>query len=464
MDYSSYQSPFSYRYGSPEVRRIWSEENKRLLWRNLWVDLADALSQFGLVTPEQVEDLRSHRNDVDMASSLAVEDEIHHDLMAEVKVFAGQCSLGGRIIHLGATSMDIKDNAEVLQIRQSLDFLLTKLRRLLLVVAEKALLTADLPCLAFTHLQPAEPTTYGYRFASMLQDLETDFRQIQSFRSSLKGKGFKGAVGNAATFVELLGGEQPFNRFEGIVSQRLNLPFFSVTTQTYTRKQDLDLFYLLSSLAGTIYKAALDLRLLQSSVFAETAEPFGKKQVGSSAMPFKRNPIQLEKIDSLARMISAYPGVAWGNYAHSLLERTLDDSGNRRTMLPEIFLAADEILLSFTAVISGLEIKEPFIEANLAKFAPFAATERILLQAVKKGADRQQMHEHLRTLSMQAWKQVEDQLPNNLVDLIRSDVEIKKYLNDREVEEAFDISRYLGVAVTRSRELATRIVREYTPA
>ena len=344
IDFEDYQSPFSWRYGSPEMRSIWGEKNKRLLWRKLWVALAEAQTEQGLVTGEQVQDLKAHVSEIDVARALEIEKTNHHDLMAEIKVYAAQCPKGGAILHLGATSMDIKDNAEVLQMRQSLDLVLPKLAALLKILGEKVETYAGVPVIAFTHLQPAEPTTLGYRLAGAAQDFLADYEALTTFRHELKGKGFKGAVGNSSSYVMLYGMEG-YQRFETAISEALELPFFEVTTQTYTRKQDYTLLSLLAGLAASAHKFAFDLRFLQSEAIGELAEPFAEEQVGSSAMPFKRNPIEAEKIDSLARAISTAPLTAWNNYANSLLERTLDDSANRRTLIPETFLAIDEIVM-----------------------------------------------------------------------------------------------------------------------
>jgi adenylosuccinate lyase len=421
--FESYQSPFSWRYGSPEMRKIWGEENKRLIWRKLWVAMAEAQTEWGLVTREQVQDLNEHVSEVDVTRALEIEKNIHHDLMAEIKVFAGQCPKGGGILHLGATSMDIKDNAEVLQIAQSLDILLLKLGNLLKTFAGKVEAYAGVPVMAYTHLQPAEPTTLGYRLAGYAQDLLEDYEALIKIRRELKGKGFKGAVGNAASYVMLFGLEGQ-RRFETLVSQAIGLPFFEVTTQTYPRKQDYTILSMLAGLAATTYKIAFDLRLLQSEVIGELAEPFGEEQVGSSAMPFKRNPIETEKIDSLARAVSVAPLIAWNNYANSLLERTLDDSANRRTLFPETFLSVDEILMTLVYVMDGLKINPVMMQHNLDKFGPFAAVERVMMAAVKNGADRQEIHEVLRQLSMKAWQVTQNGQINPLVGFIMQDERI----------------------------------------
>ncbi|NJD58355.1 MAG: adenylosuccinate lyase [Anaerolineae bacterium] len=450
-EYQTYQSPFTWRYASPEMRRVWSEEHKRNLWRQLWVTLAAVQAEYGLVTASQLEDLRLHMTDVDVPHALEIEAEIHHDLMAELRTFAEQCPLGGGSLHLGATSMDIEDNADVLRQRQALDLLLEKLHHVLLLLAGKIETWADLPLIAFTLLQPAEPSTLGYRLASYAQDLLMDWLALQNTRMELRGKGFKGAVGTGASFAELVGDEN-LEAFEDRLSTLLDLPFYSITTQVYPRKQDYALLSSLAGLGASLHKFAFDLRLLQSAPLAELAEPFGKHQVGSSAMPFKRNPINAEKIDSLARLLAQMPRTAWDNAANSLLERTLDDSANRRVVLPETFLICDELLLTTRRILEGLQVNEPAIQHNLETYAPFAAVERVLMALVKVGADRQVMHEYLREHSLTAWAEVEAGRPNHLAELISHDPELTIYLPEPELCRLMDISHYVGDAPQRARQ------------
>ena len=431
------------------MRAIWSEEHKRRLWRELWAAMAEAQVEFDLVTPAQVCELKAHVEDVDVSAALELEADIKHDLMAELKVYAGQCPQAGGILHLGATSMDIKDNAEVLRMRQALDILIPKLKELLGKLAEKMDAYADTPVMAFTHLQPAEPTTLGYRLASYAQDFLMDHEALTSMRENIKGKGFKGAVGNAASYV-MLYGQDGFQRFESLISRALDLPFFEIATQTYTRKQDYTLLSALAGLAGSAHKFAFDLRLLQSEVIGELGEPFGDGQVGSSAMPFKRNPIMAEKVDSLARALSAAPLTAWNTYANSLLERTLDDSANRRALIPEAFLALDEILQTLLEIVDGLRVDETRMRANLDKFGPFAAVERVLMAAVRRGADRQELHEVLRQLSMQAWEALRQEKANPLIDLVAQDAHVTHWLPAEELRSLFTLDNYTGIAGQRT--------------
>ena len=456
-DYETYLSPYTWRYSSPEMRHIWSEVHTRRLWRRIWVALAEAQLEFGLVTPEQVADLRAHAGNVDMLRSLEIESHIHHDLMAEVKTFAEQCPLGGGIIHLGATSVDVKDNATALQMRESLDSVAGCLRDLLGILAQKIDRYAATPLMAFTHLQPAEPSTLGYRLAQYAQDLLADWENLARVRSELRGKGFKGAVGTSASYAELLGLEN-LPKFEALLSTKLDLPFYSVTTQTYPRKQDYQILTALAGLGASLYKFAFDLRILQSPSIGELAEPFGSQQVGSSAMPFKRNPIRAEKINSLARLLAQFPRTAWDNAAHSLLERTLDDSANRRTILPEAFLIADELLRIASGIVADLVVDESAMTRNLAIYGPFAATERVLMALGKAGADRQLMHERLRQHSLAAWGAIRKGQPNPLAESINRDPEIRCYLTEHELRALMDASQYVGDAPQRAEAFAVTII------
>lgn len=452
-DFDNYLSPFTWRYASDGMRRLWSESSKRRLWRQVWITLAETQAEFGLVTPEQVEDLRAHEGDIDITQALEIEAEIGHDLMAELKVFAGQARIGGVILHLGATSTDIEDNADALRIIQSLELVLERLKAVLLKLTGLVDTWAEAPAMAFTHLQPAEPTTLGYRLSIYAQDLFMDWQEIRHVREHLRGKGFKGAVGTRASYGDLIGAENLAD-FEARLSQRLNLDFFPVAAQTYPRKQD---FLLLSALAGlgaSIYKFAFDLRFLQSPQVGELSEPFGKLQVGSSAMPFKRNPVNAEKLNSLARALAQSPRVAWDNAAHSLLERTLDDSGNRRSLLPEAFLIADELLITINRIVEGLVIDEHAIARNLDSYGSFAASERVLMALVKAGADRQEMHERLRQLAMQAWEEVRTGRLNPFVDMVCKDEVLHGYIAQDRLRSMMETAHYVGDAPERARLMA----------
>ncbi len=457
--FDSYVSPFTWRYGSDEMRAIWSERHKRQLWRRIWVALAEAQAEAGLVSPEQAADLRAHANQVDVRRALEIEAEIEHDKMAEVKAFAEQCPVGGGIIHLGATSADVEDNTDALRLRESLGLVIERLEDMLTALAEQVERWADTPCMGFTHLQPAEPTTLGYRLAQYAQDLLMDLEELRRVRAGVRGKGLRGATGTSASYAELLEGTRltPAD-LEARVMAALELEAFPVSTQTYPRKQDWLVLNGLAGLAGSLYKLAFDLRLLQSPPFGEWSEPFGTRQVGSTAMPFKRNPVNAENMGSLARLVAVLPRVAWDNAAHSLLERTLDDLANRRVILPQAFLATDELLRRAGRVMRGLVVYEEALARNLDTYGTFAATERLLMAAARAGADRQVTHEVIREHSMAAWAAIQTGAPNPLVERLASDAYIVQFVPPDQVRALLDAGAYVGDAPERAREIA-RLVR-----
>ncbi len=458
FSFDTFLSPFSWRYGSDAMRRIWSEVHKRYLWRRVWVALAETQAEIGLITPEQAADLRAHVHDVDVPAALIDERTTRHDLMAEVHVFAAQCPVGSGIIHLGATSMDIEDNADALRIRESLDLLINALKALLDGFATQIETWAGTPAMAFTHLQPAEPTTIGYRLSQYGQDLLIDYQELARVRDSIRGKGIKGAVGTSASYKQLLVGRDITPAaFEARVMAKLDLAAFAVTGQTYPRKQDWLVAAALASLASSLYKFAFDLRVLQSPPIGEWAETFEAGQVGSSAMPFKRNPINAEKVNSLGRMVASLIGVTWDNASHSLLERTLDDSANRREVLPVLFLTLDEMLGVARRLIKGLVVDTAAVRRTLHRYGTFAATERLLMELVKAGADRQQMHGLLRDHSMMAWRTIADGAPNPLVDVLSADETIVSYLPAERIRALLNAADYVGDAPERARAMAAAI-------
>jgi len=450
-------SPLSFRYGTEAMRRLWSEVEKRKSWRRVWVALARAQQRLGLVTPEEVADLESHVADIDVAAAERIERDIKHDLVAELRVYASQCPVGGRILHLGATSMDIEDNADVSRIKASLDLIHDSLDALLTLLRDRIIELSSHATMGFTHLQPAEPTTLGYRFAQYANDLLDDAHALDHLLSHLRTKGMKGATGTSAGYVELLGSIEDAHTMERHVMEHLGLRPFDVATQTYPRKQDLTVVNALASLGQSLYRMAYDIRLLQSPVIGELMEPFGKHQVGSSAMPFKQNPVAAENVDSLARQLAALPRVAWDNAAHSHLERTLDDSANRRSLLPEAFLLADAILLRSREIIAGLTVEPAASHRLLATYGVFAATEKVLMEATRLGGDRQALHEVIREHAMVAWPLVKSGQPNPLVDLMTSDPRLTNLLTPDRIRELLDARTHLGDAPQRARAFAARI-------
>jgi adenylosuccinate lyase len=440
------------------MRAVWSERHKRLLLRRFWVALAVAQQEAGLVTAEQVADLQAHQEQIDLERAGQIEAEIRHDLMAEIRTYAEQCPVGGGIIHLGATSTDVLDNVEALRLAEALDLLLGQLAALLRVVSEQIERHAQLACMAFTHLQPAEPTTVGYRLAQYGYDLLVDWQELQRVRAGLRGKGLRGAVGTSASYAQLLEetGWTP-QRLEERVLALLGIDAHPAGTQVYPRKQDWLVLNALAGLAQSLYRLAFDLRLLQAPTIGEWSEPFGAKQVGSSAMPFKRNPIDAENLDSLARQLAALPRVAWDNAAHSLLERTLDDSANRRMVLPEAFLLAGELVGRATRVVQGLVVREEVVARNLASYGVFAATERLLMEAVKAGGDRQALHEVIREHSLAAWDALRRGQPNPLASSLCADPRITQWLLPGEVASLLDASDYVGDAAERALALSAML-------
>lgn len=455
MDYSSYASPFSWRYGRGELRALFSEDARRRLWRAAWTALAQAQSAHGLVSAAEVADLRAHADEIDVPAALAIEREIHHDLMAEIRVFASQATLGGGKLHLGATSMDIEDTVETYRARVALAAIGASLRELLQAFAKKVRAYADLPCMAYTHLQPAEPTTLGYRFAVYAQDLLVDEAALRFAFENFAAKGVRGAVGTAASYELLAPGTSA--QIEREVLDTFGLTACDVATQTYPRKLDYLLLSTLAGLGASLSKFAADVRILSSPGFGEVAEPFGASQVGSSAMPFKRNPILCERIDSLARLLPGFADVAWQNAAANYLERTLDDSANRRTILPEALLCADELLALAGKVLAGLRVDERRIAQNLQTYGPFSGTEAVMMEAVRGGADRQDVHERLRGAAMRAWDALARGEANPLAAAIARDALLAGGRSEKQITALLDPTAHVGTAPQRARALADRI-------
>lgn len=457
MDYESYASPFSWRYGRAPLRSLFSEKMRRRLWRAVWVALAEAQSAHGLIDEAEVDDLRAHAGEIDVEAAVKIEAEIHHDLMAEIRVFASQAERGGGKLHLGATSMDVEDTVETYRLRLALSHIGENLGGLLAAFGAKIRTYADLVSMAYTHLQPAEPTTLGYRLASYAQDLLVDDENLRFVFDNLTTKGLRGAVGTAASYERLIAQTGQSIEIERYVLERFGLLAREISTQTYPRKLDYLLLASLAGLGASLSKFAADVRMLGSPGFGEVAEPFGREQVGSSAMPFKQNPILCERIGSLARLLPAYADVTWQNAATNFLERTLDDSANRRVVLPEALLCADEIVVLARTVVEGLRVDERRIAANLRTYAPFAGTQNVMLEAVRAGGDRQHLHERLRSASMEAWAAVGRGEDNPLSRLLTEDRELTALIDPAEIRRLLDPSGHVGTAPQRARLLADRI-------
>lgn len=457
LNFNTYQSPFSWRYGSDEMREIFSEVNKRKTWRKVWVALARAQQKAGLLEKKELEVIEKNAQKIDIARAQQIEKEIYHDLMAEIKVFAEQSGKAGGKIHLGATSMDIEDNADIIRIEKALEIIATRLKKLLKSFALLIRKYKNTVCMGYTHLQPAEPTTLGLRFSVYAQDLLFDLRLLRYFKNNLVAKGMKGAVGTSASYVKLLKNKNlDAKTLSKLVMDELSLKESTITTQTYPRKIDLHLTNVLSSIAQSLNKFAFDLRIMQSPNFGEWAEARGEKRVGSSAMPFKRNPDRAEKVCSLAKYVSSLVAIAWANAAESLLERTLDDSANRRIFIPEAFLATDEILETTDDLVTNLTVAEENIKKNLEKYGPFAGTESLMMQAVENGADRQQIHERIRQIAMEAWSQIDKSGTNPLVNLLEKDKIITRFVDRETIPQLIDPTAHIGLAP----ELCANFLRE----
>jgi adenylosuccinate lyase len=458
MDFNTYQSSFTWRYGSKEMRFIFSEVHKYETWRKIWVTLAEVQHNAGLVKLKELNDLRKHQQEIDINRILDIENETKHDVVAAIREFAEKATIGGGKIHLGATSMDIVDNTEMMRMKEGIELIEEKLMKILQLFAEKIKQYAQVTCIGFTHLQPAEPTTVGYRLAFYAQDLLTNYEFLQFVKKTIKSKGMKGAVGTSASYASVLKNKKMTpEQMDEEVMRRLGLESALITSQVYSRQYDFLLLNALANISASLEKFAADLRILQSPMFGEWSEPFGKRQVGSSAMPFKKNPINAEKICSLARYIAHLPQVALENAMHSYLERTLDDSANRRSIIPDTFLATDEILITAQKLITGLVINETRIVHNLEQFAPFAATEGILMEAVKRGANRQEMHELLRVIAMEAWTEVQIGQENPMTRLLSENKIISQYISAAQLKKLLDVSFHVGTAGKRSLQLAKQL-------
>ncbi len=461
FDHHTFISPFTWRYGSEEMRRIFSEIETRAGWRKLWTHLAEAQSEYGLVSKKEAADIRSKMaaENVDLKRAHQIEEEIKHDLMAEIRAYAEQTPVGGGKIHLGATSADIEDNIDALKMLHATEIILTRIANCLDAMAINIANYADLPCIGWTHLQPAEPTTLGYRFALYAQDLTLDIRNIENLKQHfIKGKGLKGAVGTSASYKALLKDVAEPSELEAKVMKKLGLEAFPIASQTYPRKMDYLVLSALAAVAQSIHKFGLDLRVLQSPVFGELSEPIGRSQVGSSTMAFKRNPVAAERMCSLARYVSALPNVSFMNAANSILERTLDESANRRLTIPEAFLAVDECLIIYQKIARNLVVNTAIVERNLNRFGVFAGTESILVEMVKKGGDRQKIHEKIRQHSFKAWDEVMSGHENPLEELLSSDPDISKAIPRNQLKKMLNPSNYTGDASNRAKVFVKEII------
>lgn len=422
-NYEHYDNPLLTRYASAQMSRIWGPRRKFSTWRRLWVALAEAEAELGLpITAEQIEQMRQHVEDIDFAAAERYERRLRHDVMAHVHAFGDVCPAARPIIHLGATSCYVTDNTDLLLIRESLELVRSRLAAVIDSLGRLAAQYRDLPCLAFTHFQPAQPTTVGKRACLWAYDFVLDLEEIEHRLHRLLALGSKGATGTQASFLELFKGDHDkVRRLEELICRKIGFPAdYPVTGQTYPRKVDFQVLAALSGIAQSAHKMATDLRLLAHR--KEIEEPFEKEQVGSSAMPYKRNPMRSERICSLARFVMNLEANAAQTAAVQWLERTLDDSANRRLSLPQAFLGVDAVLMLCQNVVAGLVVYPQVIAASLSAELPMMAAENILMAAVAAGGDRQTLHERIRQHSQAAAAVVKQQGGrNDLLERIAAD-------------------------------------------
>ena len=453
-----YESPLSSRYASPYMLELFSSQKRIETWRRLWVALARAEHELGLaVTGQQVAELEAHITDIDFEAAAKREKEVRHDVMAHVYAYGLAAPGAAGIIHLGATSCYVTDNADMILYRDGLRYLRGELLKVMKNLADFALEYRAMPTLGYTHYQPAQLVTVGKRASLWLQDLASDLEELDFVLSGMKLLGCRGTTGTEASFMDLFEGDaEKIDKMNAMICREFGFDrTFAVSGQTYPRKADSRILNVLSSIAQSCYRMANDIRLLQHD--RQMEEPFEKNQIGSSAMPYKRNPMRSERICSLARYLMADAMNAPMTASVQWLERTLDDSANRRISLPEGFLCADAILRLAQNVTSGLVVNEKIVEAEVREYLPFIATENLMMEAVKRGGNRQELHEVLRTCSMEATANMKQGRPCNLMEILAGRPEFGMTLE--ELEAVLDPSLYTG----RCAEQVERFVEELRP-
>lgn len=453
-----YENPLIKRYASSEMSKIFSDDKKFTTWRRLWIALAEAEKELGLnITDEQISELKAHVSDINYEVAEKREKITRHDVMSHIYAYGVQCPHAKGIIHLGATSCYVGDNTDVIIQREALKLVREKLVQTIKNLSSFANNYRGQPCLAYTHLQPAQLTTVGKRTCLWIQDLMMDLENLEHCIDNLKLLGVKGTTGTQASFLDLFDGDDvKVKKLDDIVCERMGFKgkYFKVSGQTYTRKQDAIVLNALSLIAESAYKFANDLRILQS--FKEMEEPFEKNQIGSSAMAYKRNPMRSERICSLSRYVISSLQNTYITASTQWFERTLDDSANRRIVIPEAFMAVDGILNLYINISSGMVVYPKMIEKRISNELPFMATENILMEAVKKGGDRQELHEKIRQYSMEAGERVkvygED---NDLLDRICSDDKFN--LNEDDLIKVLKPENYIG----RSQKQVNEFLKDY---
>ena len=458
MSNDRYTSPLSERYASKEMQYIFSPDKKFRTWRKLWIALAETEKELGLdITDEQIEELKAHADDINYDVAKEREKVVRHDVMSHVYAYGKQCPKAEGIIHLGATSCYVGDNTDIILMSEALEIVRKKLINVIAELAKFADEHKNLPTLAFTHFQPAQPTTVGKRATLWMQEFMMDLEDLEYVKGSLKLLGSKGTTGTQASFLELFDGDQEtIDKIDPMIAKKMGFETcYPVSGQTYSRKVDTRVVNVLAGIAASAHKMSNDIRLLQH--LKEIEEPFEKTQIGSSAMAYKRNPMRSERIASLSRYVMVDAMNPAITSATQWFERTLDDSANKRLSVPEGFLAIDGILDLCLNVVDGLVVYPKVIEKRLMSELPFMATENIMMDAVKAGGDRQELHERIRELSMEAGRNVKEKgLDNNLLELIAADPAFN--LSLEELQKTMDPAKYVGRAPVQVEAYLNNVV------
>lgn len=454
MNHDVYDNPLIGRYASVEMSQLWSPQTKHSTWRRLWVALAEAEKELGLdISQAQVDELKAHVDDIDFHAAAKHEKRLRHDVMAHVHTYGDLCPTAKPIIHLGATSCYVTDNTDLILMRRGLEMLRSKLVATIDQLASFAAEYRSLPCLGFTHLQPAQPVTVGKRATLWCYDLVLDLEELEHRIDTLKMRGVKGTTGTQATFLSLFDGDHAkVEQLDRLVCEKMGFDAaYAVTGQTYSRKVDSQVIDALGGLSQSAHKAGSDLRLLQSR--KEIEEPFEKNQIGSSAMAYKRNPMRSERMCALSRYVMSLTSSAAQTMATQWMERTLDDSANRRLTIPQAFLASDAILILYRNIVDGLVVYPKVIAKHLDEELPFMATEEILMAGVRNGGDRQELHELIRVHSQDAGRQVKEHgQSNDLIDRLKKEPGFANV----DLTGALDPTRYVG----RSPEQVDRFIHD----
>ncbi len=457
MSHDQYQNPLITRYASQEMSSLWSAQKKHSTWRKLWLALAESQKELGLdISEAQLDQMRVSLEDIDFEKAAEHEKNLRHDVMAHVHTFGEQCPDAMPIIHLGATSCFVTDNSELIQIKESLELIRKRLVNTIDELAQFAYEYRNLPCLGFTHLQPAQPTTVGKRATLWCYDLVLDLEEINHRLAELKFRGIKGTTGTQATFLQLFGGDHgKVAALDRMICDKVGFKdSVAVSGQTYSRKIDSQVLACLSGVGQSAHKAGTDIRILQHR--KELEEPFEKNQIGSSAMAYKRNPMRSERMCALSRFAISLTENADYTMATQWMERTLDDSANRRLSMPQSFLAIDATLILYRNIADGLVVYPKVIEKHLQAELPFMATEEILMAGVTAGGDRQELHERIRVHSQEASKVVKEQGgSNDLIERLQKD---EKFA-DIDLNATLDATKYIGRAPEQVDEFITQIIR-----